>query len=222
MDAAGPGVGSGRLPLDGGDRRGRRGGPRADPGQGGRRCLSAARRGEAGPADAAGRRRWPARDGLPGAVMDPVLIARLGIWPSATASGWAPRRSALTAALPREPDGGAGSFTLGPRTIVRTADLAASGLLAPGTLFETDYRLLLPPGHGDRDAVHAAAEEGDRGRRLSLARRARRRAGDAGIRRPAVGLPGADRACRAGGGRRRHLGGGAQLPGRASAPPSPR
>ncbi|MEM9474340.1 MAG: FtsX-like permease family protein [Pseudomonadota bacterium] len=92
--------------------------------------------------------------GLPGAVMDRVLVDRLGL-----AVGDAFRMGTqdfhLSAILVREPDGAAGGFGLGPRTLVRTADLADSGLLQPGTLFETSYRLRLSP---DADVVALAAE----------------------------------------------------------------
>jgi putative ABC transport system permease protein len=52
----------------------------------------------------------------------------------------------LRAVLETEPDGAAGGFALGPRSIVRLDALEASGLLAPGTLFDTQYRLALPEG----------------------------------------------------------------------------
>jgi putative ABC transport system permease protein len=81
--------------------------------------------------------------GLPGAVMDPVLIERLGIQVGDTFKlGDAQFR--LMAGLIRESDSTTGGFTLGPRTIVLAKDLANSGLLQPGTLFDTKYRLLLP------------------------------------------------------------------------------
>ena len=96
------------------------------------------------------------RDGLPGAVMDPVLIARLGMEIGDTfklgAQGFR-----LTAALIREPDSATGGFTLGPRTIVRTVDLAESGLIQAGTLFETEYKLRLS-GDADLDALSAQAD----------------------------------------------------------------
>lgn len=60
----------------------------------------------------------------------------------------------LRAALVDEPDGASSGFGLGPRTIVSLAGLEASGLLQPGTLFESQYRLALPPG-----ADLAATEE---------------------------------------------------------------
>lgn len=85
------------------------------------------------------------KDGIPGAVMDPVLADRLGL---RTGDTFHLGRNAfrLTALIEREPDGAMSGFSLGPRTIVLSADLAGSGLLEPGSLFDTRYRLLLPPG----------------------------------------------------------------------------
>ena len=79
-------------------------------------------------------------DGVPGAVMDRVLVDRLGlkVGDRFTLGVQAFR---LGAALMREPASAAGGFALGPRTIVLTRDLAASGLLEAGTQFDTAYRL---------------------------------------------------------------------------------
>ena len=82
---------------------------------------------------------------LPGAVMDPVLIAQLGLQPGARFA-LGTQMFELRAALISEPDAAAAGFGLGPRTLVKRTALAASGLLAPGTLFSTQYRLLLPAG----------------------------------------------------------------------------
>ncbi|WP_377191208.1 ABC transporter permease [Ruegeria meonggei] len=82
---------------------------------------------------------------LPGAVMDPSLIDRLNLRVG-DRFALGSQKFVLTAALIHEPDGAADGFALGPRTLVRTADLQTSGLLAPGTLFSTKYRLALPPG----------------------------------------------------------------------------
>ncbi|MEZ5777622.1 MAG: FtsX-like permease family protein [Paracoccaceae bacterium] len=94
--------------------------------------------------------------GVPGAVMDRVLSDRLGL-----ASGDRFRLGRtefrLTATIAREPDSATGGFTLGPRTIVRTEDLNGSGLLEPGSLFDTRYRLLLPQG-SDLEALEQKAE----------------------------------------------------------------
>lgn len=83
--------------------------------------------------------------GLPGAVMDSALIAQLGIGIGDSFQlGTASYR--LTAALAVEPDAAGSGFTLGPRTLLYRDALAGSGLLAPGTLYETHYRLALPQG----------------------------------------------------------------------------
>lgn len=103
------------------------------------------------------------REGIPGAAMDPVLADRMGL-----AIGDRFRLGAkefrLAARILREPDAAATGFTVGPRTMVRTEDLAGSGLLEPGTLFDTNYRLLLPQGAAvgplGREAVAAFRDTG--------------------------------------------------------------
>jgi len=84
-------------------------------------------------------------NGLPGAIMDPVLIARLDLTIGDQFT-LGTQKFHLSAALIREPDSASTGFALGPRTVVHTRALAQSGLLAPGSIFETRYRLLLPPG----------------------------------------------------------------------------
>jgi putative ABC transport system permease protein len=75
--------------------------------------------------------------------------------------------------LLREPDSAAGGFGLGPRTLVRTVDLADSALLGAGSLFETEYRLpcapapTLPPMRGQ-----AEDQFRDKGMRWTDSRRA--------------------------------------------------
>ncbi len=96
------------------------------------------------------------RGGMPGAVMDRVLVDRLGI-SVGEEFRLGLQQFVLTAVLTREPDTAGGGFGLGPRTVVRTADLAESGLLGPGTLYETEYRLRLPPG-ADLEALRVAAD----------------------------------------------------------------
>ncbi|MEZ5756168.1 MAG: FtsX-like permease family protein [Paracoccaceae bacterium] len=111
-------------------------------------------------------------DGLPGVAMDKVLVERLGL-----AIGdrfrMGVKEFRLGGVLLREPDSANGGFSLGPRTIVRTVDLAGSGLLEPGSLFETEYRLLLPAGT-DLEAMEARAEAefADKGMRWQDSRRA--------------------------------------------------
>ncbi len=83
------------------------------------------------------------QDGVPGAVVDKLLAEQLGLAPGDHFTlGLQTFR--LGGVLLREPDSATGGFALAPRTIVLTADLAQSGLIAPGSLYETAYRLTLP------------------------------------------------------------------------------
>lgn len=110
--------------------------------------------------------------GRPGALMDRVLADRLGLAPGDSFRlGLAEFR--LAAVLVREPDSAGGGFGLGPRTLVRAVDLDGSGLIGPGSLYETEYRLLLPPGT-DLAALRAEAEAAfrDSGMRWQDSRRA--------------------------------------------------
>ncbi|MFV2038374.1 MAG: ABC transporter permease, partial [Paracoccaceae bacterium] len=96
------------------------------------------------------------RNDLPGAVMDGVLVERLGL-DLGGVFRLGTQDFVLSAVLSKEPDNASGIFALGPRTIVRTADLENSGLLSPGTLFETAYRLKLPA-NSDLDALKSKAD----------------------------------------------------------------
>ena len=82
---------------------------------------------------------------LPGAAMDPVLIDRLGL-----ALGdhfrLGTQDFVLMAAVLREPDTVSSGFGFGPRTLVAHAALEGSGLIGPGSLFDTSYRLTLREG----------------------------------------------------------------------------
>ncbi|MDU8909937.1 ABC transporter permease [Aestuariicoccus sp. MJ-SS9] len=91
-----------------------------------------------------------------GAVMAPVLAQRLGLEPGDRFK-LGTQDFTLSAVIEVEPDDAGGGFGLGPRTIVRTADLAGSGLLATGSRYETEYRMLLPP-DANLDAVKQEAE----------------------------------------------------------------
>lgn len=110
--------------------------------------------------------------GVPGAVMDKVLVDRLGLAVGDTFR-LGVQDFRLGAVLVREPDSATQGFTLGPRTMVLTADLAQSGLIGPGSLYETEYRLLLPPA-SDLAALEAQAEAAfrDKGMRWQDSRRA--------------------------------------------------
>lgn len=95
------------------------------------------------------------QEGVPGAVMERVLADRLGLRPG---DGFrlGTQDFVLSAILAREPDNASAGFGLGPRTIVATPALDGSGLISPGSLFSTDYRLDLPPG-ADLSATAAQA-----------------------------------------------------------------
>ena len=116
--------------------------------------------------------------GLPGIVMAPELAERLGVRPGARVLlAGTPFR--LTALLEHEPDSGGGMFALGPRSLVAREALRAGGLLAPGSLFDAKYRLLLPEG-ADLAAVKKAAKKAIEGGALQWRDR---RDGAPGIRR---------------------------------------
>ena len=83
------------------------------------------------------------KDDLPGAVMEQVLIDRLGLR-TGDRIRLGLQEFVLTARIVSEPDSAGGGFGLGPRTIVATRALGGSGLLVPGTLYSTKYRLVFP------------------------------------------------------------------------------
>jgi len=95
------------------------------------------------------------QNGLPGAVMAPLLIDRMGLGLGQTFR-LGTQDFVLMAALQREPDDAGAGFALGPRTLVALPALSASGLLAPGTLYDTKYRLDLPATLPLADAEAAA------------------------------------------------------------------
>ncbi|KIN75052.1 Efflux ABC transporter, permease protein [Sulfitobacter noctilucae] len=96
-------------------------------------------------------------DGTPGAVMERALSDRLGLMPGDRFK-LGTKEFTLTALILREPDSAASGFALGPRTLVRSHALDESGLLGPGTLFNSKYRLDLPP-QTDLDALGQEARD---------------------------------------------------------------
>ncbi|SFR32048.1 ABC transporter permease [Litoreibacter janthinus] len=96
------------------------------------------------------------RNGLPGAVIDPVLLARLGLEVGDRVKLGAKDFIAM-AALDRMPDSAGAGFSLGPPTLVSSAALGDTGLLAPGSLFETEYRIKTPEAL-DLETAKAQAE----------------------------------------------------------------
>ncbi|MDC1296793.1 FtsX-like permease family protein [Octadecabacter sp.] len=81
----------------------------------------------------------------PGGVMEWVLADRLGLTAGDTFNLGATTFT-LSAILVSYPDNSGGGFGLGPRSLVLLDDLKDSGLLATGTLMESNYRLDLPDG----------------------------------------------------------------------------
>ncbi|MGB3279407.1 MAG: FtsX-like permease family protein, partial [Pseudorhodobacter sp.] len=101
-----------------------------------------------------------------------VLVDRLGLGIDDTFK-MGSQSFRLSAVLVKEPDSATGGFGLGPRSIMLTESLANSGLIGPGSLFESQYRLMLPTG-ADLEAAKARAEAAfrDKGIRWSDSRRA--------------------------------------------------
>lgn len=96
------------------------------------------------------------RNDIPGAVMERALIDRLGLAIGDTFK-LGTQTFNLRAQITREPDSAAAGFALGPRTLVTLDSLANSGLLSPGTLFNSKYRMVLPEGT-DINAAEAEAK----------------------------------------------------------------
>jgi putative ABC transport system permease protein len=93
--------------------------------------------------------------GRPGGAMHRLLADRLGLAPGDTFR-LGVQDFVLMAYLEREPDAITSAFAAGPRTLVATEALAGAQLLGPGTMYETNYRLLLAPGD-TLDRLEAAA-----------------------------------------------------------------
>ncbi|TDT75527.1 putative ABC transport system permease protein [Litoreibacter halocynthiae] len=96
------------------------------------------------------------RDGFAGAAVDPVLLARLGLDVGDRVK-LGVKEFIVMAALERMPDSAGAGFSLGPPTLVASAALQDAGLLTPGTLFETEYRIRTPEAL-DLEAAKAQAE----------------------------------------------------------------
>lgn len=96
-----------------------------------------------------------------GALMEKLLADRLGLKPGDRFK-LGTQEFRLGAILTAEPDSAATGLGFAPKTIVRTADLGQSGLLAPGSMYEAHYRITTG---ADLDALRAEAEAefGDKG-----------------------------------------------------------
>ena len=75
-----------------------------------------------------------------GFAAERVLVDRLGLEIGESVT-FGLAEFELRAVLEREPDTAANGFTFGPRVLLRKDALDASGLIQPGTLFDTHYRL---------------------------------------------------------------------------------
>lgn len=89
------------------------------------------------------------RGGLPGAVVEPALLDRLGLKIGDRFQAGA-LELVITGRLLSEPDGLSRGFSLGPRVMVRRDVLERSGLLAPGGLSNQAVRVALPTGQDPR------------------------------------------------------------------------
>ena len=91
-----------------------------------------------------------------GVVIERVLAERLELAPGDTLR-LGTKAFRVAAIIAHEPDGAAGGFAFGPKTLVLRDALEGSGLLAEGTLFDSSYRLDLPEG-ADLAALEAEAD----------------------------------------------------------------
>ncbi|RWR11583.1 ABC transporter permease [Paenirhodobacter populi] len=84
-------------------------------------------------------------EGAPGVFLDPALADRLEVTPGdpVLIGG---QEFVMKARIAREPDTSGGGFTMGPRSIVSLRAIEATPMLAPGSLYESEYRVLLMPG----------------------------------------------------------------------------
>lgn len=83
------------------------------------------------------------RDGVFGAIADPVLLGRLDLKTGDTINLGAARIQ-LRATLTSEPDKIASGIGFGPRLLISQDALRATGLLQPGSLVRWTYRVILP------------------------------------------------------------------------------
>ena len=96
------------------------------------------------------------RDGVFGAIADPVLLSRLDLQ-TGDEIRIGTTRFEIRAALVSEPDKVGEGIGFGPRLMMSIPALRESGLIQPGSLVRWTYRLALPGGAGD-DALLARVE----------------------------------------------------------------
>ncbi len=97
------------------------------------------------------------RDGLPGAVVDPILLARLDL-KLGDAVNIGASRFQLRAALRSEPDKLAGGVGFGPRVMMTRAALVGAELVTPGSIVRHATRVTLKGAASDEDVKRFAAD----------------------------------------------------------------
>ena len=100
------------------------------------------------------------RDGAFGAAVDPALLTRLDLKIGDRVNIGAAAIE-LRAALSSEPDKLSGSIGLGPRVLMSTFALQATGLVQPGSLVRWQYRLRLPDANASDSAVAALQKQAE-------------------------------------------------------------
>ena len=101
------------------------------------------------------------RAGVPGLVVEPNLLSRLGVEVGDMVR-IGETDFELRATIDREPDRVSDGFALGPRAMISWDALAATGLVQPGSLVQYHYRVRLPDearGSADISAWVAALNE---------------------------------------------------------------
>ncbi len=93
-----------------------------------------------------------------GALVDPLLLTRLGLKPGAMLKIGSTQIE-IRGTLEREPDRATRLFTLGPRVLVSEDALMATGLVQPGSLIFYQHRLKLPAGASAVSTIAAAKKQ---------------------------------------------------------------
>ncbi len=97
-------------------------------------------------------------DGAYGAVVEPVLLERLGL-ETGDELNVGNLTFVIRSAIDNEPDRVAGGFAIGPRVMISDEALAETGLVTIGSLVDYEYRLRLPAAEQTNEAVAAFVEE---------------------------------------------------------------
>jgi putative ABC transport system permease protein len=85
----------------------------------------------------------PDAQGVPGTVVEQSLLDRLGLKPGDEVR-LGTQTFRINAAIVREPDRISDGFVLGPRMMIGTDSLQATGLARPGSLITWRYRVAVP------------------------------------------------------------------------------